>query len=313
MDAHAHLYPFFDTDAALSFAHENLSRILEAFSISSAAPKVLLLADARISNGMGKNTPGSLDRFVNLTDWHPVGRPDELTVELVRESDGATLFLVQGHQVKARNGLEVLGLITGDPFEDGLSFNSSLAAVVERESITVIPWGFGKWTGARKREVMEAVRNSDDQRMFLGDNSGRPGGWPEPKLFQLGARMGIRVLPGSDPLPLPGEEKKLGRYGFLLPWGFDPERPAPSLRSTLIALETQPPIGGTREGLMGFFLDTAPGLEFRKPGRFRPLEATPPLAATSGRGHRASPRARPSSLLHRSGNSYRSGHPSSCL
>jgi len=33
-------------------------------------------------------------------------------------------------------------------------------------------------------------------------------------LFRLAERLGIPILPGSDPLPLPGEAARVGSYGF---------------------------------------------------------------------------------------------------
>lgn len=48
--------------------------------------------------------------------------------------------------------------------------------------------------------------------MFLGDSGGRPVLWPASKLM---GKTGFRdkILSGTDPLPLKGEEKRVGSYG----------------------------------------------------------------------------------------------------
>ncbi|MDP2988947.1 MAG: hypothetical protein Q8O57_00070, partial [Kiritimatiellota bacterium] len=41
------------------------------------------------------------------------------------------------------------------------------------------------------------------------------------------------VIPGSDPLPLAGEERYAGTYGFIYQGAFDASRPAASIRQIL--------------------------------------------------------------------------------
>lgn len=50
--------------------------------------------------------------------------------------------------------------------------------------------------------------------LFLGDEGGRPvfGGYPHP--FGRAARLGVRDLPGTDPLPFAHDVTKVGRMGF---------------------------------------------------------------------------------------------------
>ena len=68
---------------------------------------------------------------------------------------------------------------------------------------------------------------------FLGDNGNRPFFWPLPALFARAASRGIRNLAGSDPLPFPGQENKVGSFGVRLSGRIDPLRPFSSLRSLL--------------------------------------------------------------------------------
>jgi hypothetical protein len=214
--------------------------------------KVLLIADPV---GIALRIPPLADpsRFHGAERWRPEGYPDELTVKMVRETDGAKLFLVQGYQLKASDGLEVLALATLDRFTAGRPFEETLDAARMSDGLPVIPWGFGKWLGARGNRVRLAIRSSDASDIFIGDNSGRPALGRPPGIFKDASKAGIHILPGSDPLPIPGEEQKLGRYGFLMGSGIDPRSPGGSLKTELRGLNQQPTIVGRREGLMGFF------------------------------------------------------------
>ncbi len=89
---------------------------------------------------------------------------------------------------------------------------------------------------------------------MLGDNSGRPALSVVPRLFKLAARLGIPILPGSDPLPFPGEERKIGRYGLVLRRGFDPTAPGESLKACLTGSTSQPTVYGGRERILPFLL-----------------------------------------------------------
>ncbi|MFA7160707.1 MAG: hypothetical protein WC299_15530, partial [Kiritimatiellia bacterium] len=52
-------------------------------------------------------------------------------------------------------------------------------------------------------------------------------GWTRPDIMRL---SGAAVLPGSDPLPMPGEEQYAGSYGFVYRGDFDAARPLSSMK-----------------------------------------------------------------------------------
>jgi hypothetical protein len=97
----------------------------------------------------------------------------------------------------------------------------------------VLPWGVGKWLGARGTVVARVLADPKWRRVFLGDNGNRLELGPEPAQFKLARRAGRAVLPGSDPLPLPGEEVRVGAYGFAVDVALDPLRPAAALLARL--------------------------------------------------------------------------------
>jgi hypothetical protein len=83
--------------------------------------------------------------------------------------------------------------------------------------------------------------------ILLGDNAGRPLGWPAPAVFDRAP-----VLPGTDPLPYPGAEAGVGRYGFLLEGAIDLDRPGAAIRAQLAGLTASPRHIGRRVGPVGF-------------------------------------------------------------
>jgi hypothetical protein len=176
-----------------------------------------------------------------------------LSFRAIRPSDEAELFLVLGRQVRAQCGLEVLApATTSIRIPDGLPFPETFERIRQEVGYAILPWGVGKWTFERGRKVAEALRRDGEGVTLMGDNAGRPPYLPRPGLFRLAERSGIPILPGSDPLPIPGEERKLGSFGFVLRGEFDPEAPGASLRAALLNLDSPPRRVGRREGLAPF-------------------------------------------------------------
>ncbi len=97
----------------------------------------------------------------------------------------------------------------------------------------MIPWGLGKWFFKRGKLVSELMRTYRKPTLFLGDEGGRPGFWPYPSHFREGAELGVRDLPGTDPLPFPHDVSKVGRVGIRVPIQLDEQQPARSLLSVL--------------------------------------------------------------------------------
>lgn len=236
IDGHVHLHPVFEIGRALERARANLE---------GDAPGWLLLADMP-----GKS---AFDRLLE------VGRngPSAWTVETGGEpaalhalkAGRLALIVIAGRQIGTREGLEVLAIGTRTPLADGLPLDETLARVRAADAVPVLPWGFGKWWGKRGA-LVDRVLERDDEPFCLGDNGGRLQHGLPPRAFGRAQEHGIPVLPGSDPLALPDEINKLGRYGFVLE-GLDPERPATSLKQRLRTL-VQPEVFGRREWLWRF-------------------------------------------------------------
>jgi hypothetical protein len=145
--------------------------------------------------------------------------------------DGWHLTLVAGRQIVTRERLEVLALATTAAFPDGLPLFDLLDAIERADALSVLPWGVGKWTGERRSLVRRALRERR-AHLFLGDIGGRPAFWREP-LFDEAARLGVAVLPGTDPLPLRSEWRRVGRFGFVLRSRLSQATPAADFKRAL--------------------------------------------------------------------------------
>jgi hypothetical protein len=141
--------------------------------------------------------------------------------------------VIAGRQVVTRERLEVLALGTVAPLRDGESIETTLGAVRDAGAAAVLPWGVGKWLGARGAIVARVLADPQWADVFLGDNGNRLTLGPEPPHLTTARRAGRGVLPGSDPLPLPGEETRVGSYGFAVEVALDTLRPAAALLTLL--------------------------------------------------------------------------------
>jgi hypothetical protein len=151
----------------------------------------------------------------------------------VAEDENRRLYIVAGRQVQCREGLEVLIIGTRQRFRDGGSIRDVLDTAASLGLPHVIPWGLGKWFFKRGKLVSELMRQYRKPTLFLGDEGGRPGFWPYPSHFREGAGLGVRDLPGTDPLPFPHDISKVGRVGIRVPIQLDEQQPARSLLGVL--------------------------------------------------------------------------------
>jgi hypothetical protein len=111
----------------------------------------------------------------------------------------------------------------------------AVQAVDGAGGVPVLNWAPGKWWFGRGQTVGRLLRESSPDRFFLGDTALRPAVWPLPHLMREGARLGFTRIAGSDPLPLPDEERVLGQYGFVLDGEFADGDPLASASSALRA------------------------------------------------------------------------------
>ena len=98
----------------------------------------------------------------------------------------------------------------------------------------VLPWSAGKWLGSRGALMKELVMELPPDGIFIGDSALRPRVVREPAVFKLASKRGIKVLSGSDPLPLEGEERRVASIVSSWQSCFDDGQVSESVRQGLL-------------------------------------------------------------------------------
>ncbi|HEY8468164.1 MAG TPA: hypothetical protein VIL18_00910 [Longimicrobiales bacterium] len=251
VDAHVHLHACFELRTFLDSAAANFRRAAEHIGLPGDTLGCLCLVDfgPRLAFVELRERAGA-----EVCDGWTVGTLDEESSLCLTRTDGARLLLLAGQQIHTGDGLEVLALATTQRFQDGVGLEATVDRVLAAGALAAVPWGFGKWWLGRGRRVARLIERAPPG-LFLGDNAGRPEPGPRSGLFDLAAERGVRVLPGTDPLPFRRSAALPGRYGFVLPDGLDPRRPAEGLRRVLLAATAQPRIFGRRARPLRFLRD----------------------------------------------------------
>ena len=144
-----------------------------------------------------------------------------------------SLVIIEGRQIATDENLEILALGSEDIIEDGHSLEKTVDIAREKGAITVIPYGFGKWVGKRGEVIKRHLASEKATGLFLGDNGGRSGWIGTPRILKDGREKGFPILPGSDPLPLPEESRRVGSFGFISEESISPEEPLKDLKNIL--------------------------------------------------------------------------------
>ncbi len=250
IDAHVHLYDCYDRAVFFDAAVRNFARAAESLGLPRDTPGVLMLTETAKD-----------DAFQSLIDrpaidggrWKVTAHDDGLSLTVAAQGRGA-VTLVAGRQVVTREGLEVLALGTTQSFADGQTLQDTIEKAMQAGALAVLPFGVGKWAGKRGELIDHLIHNPPPGISFiLGDNAGRLGLAGTPKQFAVAAQKNIWTLPGTDPLPFAGQARQPGRFGMVLNTGFDPARPAGSIKTAIQSLDAQPTTFGRANGLIPFF------------------------------------------------------------
>ena len=236
MDTHVHIHDCFNLTNFLDSAYENCKA--EACRLGKGEQFIgaLFLTETsrdhwfqRLVSYTDKKETSSAN---NISTWsfHRTGEKNSLLAQSV---SGGELIVIAGRQLVTKENLEVLALGTDCVFHDGISIKNAIEIVREQGAIPVIPWGFGKWWGRRGKVLSEVLLSQERTHLFLGDTSARPGFLPYPSHFTQGQKQGVRILSGSDPLPLASEFWRPCSTGFSVNGLFSTDTPAADLKQIL--------------------------------------------------------------------------------
>jgi hypothetical protein len=221
-----------------------------------------LLGALLLTQTSGERVFESLQTGHQAGAWSIAPASDE-PESLIARRGPVAVAIVCGRQVRAADGLEVLGLGTCQTYPDGLPFKEAVKRVHDSGAATVLPWGFGKWVGERGRRVEQVLDTLGPGDVYLGDNGNRLAAFGLPKLIRTGQQKGFRVLPGTDPFPLARGPTRVGSFGF---WtAIEPPATAPwrAIRQWLVAQASSPPAFGNAVGPLRFVFDQV-GLRLHK-------------------------------------------------
>ncbi len=248
VDAHVHIYDVYDLDALFDAAVKNFARAAQATGLGDLPREgMLLLTETARDHAFDALASGER----SPSRWKVATTPEPAVLRLDRDPQ-TSLWLVAGRQVATSEDLEVLALGTTRRFPDHEPIQVSLAASEESAALTALPWGFGKWWGARGGIIEKIMRAPRSRPIFLGDNGGRLTFGTRPRLFAVGERAGLKVLPGTDPLPFRGQEQRVATFGMILPEWDSGGRPLEQLTARLLSAPATPREFGSLTGLIPF-------------------------------------------------------------
>lgn len=266
VDGHVHLHSCFEPAAFLKAAQMNFDHVAQRFHPGQSFAGVLCLTEGARETGFDR----LLDVGKRQNAAGPAGpnawrlRHTKEDTSLVFSSTAArTLMVIAGRQLVSRERLEVLAIGTRQPFTEGAPVQDLIRQTAEADALPVIPWGFGKWTGARGKLVRQLLHTPGLPPFFLSDSGNRPAFWPPSSLFRLAQEKGIRNLPGSDPLPFSDEYRRPGSFGFVLPGPLSSTTPARNLKEKVSDPATPIPCFGNGETPWRFIRNQL-GMQYQK-------------------------------------------------
>jgi hypothetical protein len=256
IDAHVHIYDCYDLNEFLDAACANFTTGAARLGHHGVFAAVLLLAETSSENWFERLTEAACRKHTFAQkpreNW-TLHRTKESTSLSARRADFHRLFIIAGRQIVTAEYLEVLALAIDNKFEEGTPLEKLLAAVKQTGAVPTIPWGPGKWLGKRGDELRRLLDGSQSSGIFLGDNGNRPVFWPRPFHFTLAEKKGLKVLPGSDPLPFASEATRPGSFGCSIDGSISSDYPARDLQCILRDPETVLRAYGTLERPWRFF------------------------------------------------------------
>jgi hypothetical protein len=256
-DGHVHIHDRFPEYSCLDWALNNFNEATALLELTGHIDHVLFLTESSSVNWFTKQHNLADQGLFNERAPYQCTITEENMSLRFENSSANRLFIIAGRQIISSERLEVLALGLSGTYPDGQPLRQILSDIRERGCLTILPWGVGKWLGARRHIIASLFMDSPDAGIFLGDSGNRPFFWPLPAFFNPPGKRAPGNLPGSDPLPLAHQEKRIGSYGFLLQGALDSHMPFQDLRKKLTENTTPIRTFGEPEKLFPFLFNQA--------------------------------------------------------
>lgn len=250
IDSHVHVHDIFDDELFLNNALRNFKYYHSKMNDNSLMQGMLLLTESRGEKSFEKikGLSSKENKSISIVET----RETESVKAIF--PDGSLIYIISGKQIVTAENLEVLALGTVKDFEEKKPITETIIKVAESGAIPVIPWGFGKWTGKRRKIIEYLMFNKNLPEFYWGDNSGRLGFMKSPADYEKENSNKRRVLPGSDPLPFANQIEKPGSFGFYIKNDPEPDYPFKSLKSFFSKKENEIFPFGKLENIYRFFV-----------------------------------------------------------
>lgn len=237
VDSHVHFHKCFDEGLFFDSCFNNLNKI-KSSAITSG---MLFFTEGRNENFFNELRSKSKIKssLKEKTDYVIDEFEQGIALEVRRIEAGMRVVIFPGFQIVTKENLEVLALGVNERIRDGLLIEDTISNVISFGGIPVLPWGFGKWFGNHGKKINEII-NKSIPLLFLGDNGGRSGLLPYPNQFKFAECKGIKILPGSDPLPFPREVNRVMSYGFTFDVNLDESKPWLSVKDKFLDKKFDP-------------------------------------------------------------------------
>lgn len=225
-DSHVHIYPDYSLDILFDSFWSNSTSFAGAGDYRVMAVMLRSFQDS-LSGLLASFSPSA---------WKICEGPEG---SFAARSGEREIIILPARQVAAREKIEALGIFGEKAVPDGLPLDETIRRLSDSGYLPVLAWGLGKWLFKRSRFVRSAIDGASSVRdLMLGDSALRPSFWGTPLPMRLAAGKGLRIIHGSDPLPVKGDEANAGRYASLLNADVNPSAPASSLLNLLLSEDT---------------------------------------------------------------------------
>lgn len=219
VDSHVHYYPFCTYSEFFETIYHNMSAWARELTHENHFSGIIFLCETKNSSS-----------FLELRDMAGIeSNAGEWVIATVEGEDmlranngyGRDILIVPGTQVITAENLEILLIGSSHKIPHGKPARSYIDGT-NRSLVIIIPWGVGKWLGKRGKVIEDIITSAKHSVFAVGDNSGRPAVWSHVSQFKQAKNQGISILPGSDPLPVAGQHKKVGGSGIAFYGSSDP-------------------------------------------------------------------------------------------
>lgn len=248
-DFHVHFHKKYNKDIFFNSIKNNFLNYYKKENLNCTHHIVCLAESA------GTSFFKELSSFYNtsvLDSWSFNPTNSNNTIIAIHDS-GFRIHIIAGRQIVTSENLEVLAIGMIEEIEDGKSIESVIRSVILNNSIPIVPWGFGKWIGTRKKIVEKLVESNNHYPFYLGDNGNRPSLMGRSPIFKIAENKKIYNLQGSDPLPFNNEERRPGSYGVLIDETLQEDYPFESLKIILKSKNINITTYGNTESVVKFF------------------------------------------------------------